>query len=546
MLCVSRFLHLMHLNRLLSPRFLDHLRIGICILALSSWSSLSLADTLHRSTAGEPDTLDPQKTFGATALVLGLDLFEGLTTFDASGKVVLGLAQSQEMSDDGRTFIYKLRDGLKWSDGTPLTADDFVYSFQRIMNPETAAIYAPTFYIIENARDVYNGDLPPSELGVKAPDPKTVVFTLELPVPYFPKMISSISGFPVPRHVIEVHGNRWTRAGTMVTNGAYYMAERVPKDFIRLQKNPHHHEADSVQINEVVYYPSENHETSFNRFRAGDIQVALSFPPNQLEWVRENMPESLYIWPLLTTVFVVFNHQKPPYDDVRVRKALSLAIDRETLVDRVLNVGMRPAYGQVPPEIESYEGQADPSLLQSPDTRIEQAGRLLADAGYGPDNPLEVELSIFTQGEMQKVAIAVQGMWQQIGVDAELSTAEFRNYIRRRRTGDFEMMISRQYAGMDDPIGFLRQFETRYIATGNNASRYSNPEFDSLVMEGDQLLDNQQRLETLQAAERIMLADHASAPLYYLTERRLINPSVKGWVENTLGFNPTRYLWLEP
>lgn len=512
-----------------------------CVVSQAAAESI-----LHRSTAGEPDTLDPQKTFGATALVLGLDLFEGLMTFDADGSLILGAARSKVMSKDGLTYTFELRDGLTWSDGTPLTAEHFAYAFQRLFTPETGSIYAPMYFFIRNARAFYDGEVSAGELGVRALDAGTVQFTLEAPTPYFSKMLGTGSGYPIPRHAVEAHGAQWTRPRTMVSNGAYRLVRRLPNDFIELEKNPHYRGAEEVEIETVRYYPTDSHATSFKRFRAGEIQIALSFPPNQIEWVRRNMPAALHMAPRLASVFLVFNNRIKPFDDRRVRKALSLAIDRETLVERVLNTEMRAAYGIVPPEVSDYSGQSDTSLKRPLRERRELARRLLAEAGFGAaGRPAKFSLSVFAQGEQQRTAVALQNMWAGIGVDTEIDTVEFREYIRRRKTGDFQIKISLHYAGFDDPIGFLDQFDSRFIRTANNPSRYSNPRYDALLLEANQSLDPGRRRALLQQAERLMLADHPAAPLYHLTERRLVSPRVKGWVDTRLGFNLTRHLSLE-
>lgn len=525
------------------------LAIGLTVaigLTLAATPMVKAESMLHRSTAGEPDTLDPQKTFGATTVVLGLDLFEGLMTYDADGSLIMGAAKSKTMSEDGRTYTFELHENLKWSDGTPISSEHFVYTFRRLFTPETGSIYAPMYFFIENARALYEGDVSFDELGVQAIDDSTVQFTLAVPTPYFPKMLGTSSGAPMPRHVIEAYGAQWTRPQTMVSNGAYRLTRRLPNDFIEVEKNPFYRGADDVRIDAVRYYPTSDHSTSFKRFRAGEIQVALSFPPNQIEWVRQNMADSLRLSPRLASVFLAFNNNVKPFDDVRVRKALSLAIDRETIVDRVLNTEMKAAYGIVPPQIANYDGQADPSLKLPLDERLEEARRLLDEAGFGAaGQPAKITLSVFSQGEQQKTAIALQNMWSSIGVETDILTVEFRDYIRQRKTGDFEVTISLQYAAFDDPIMFLNQFESRFIRTANNPARYSNPDYDALVLEGNQHLDPDRRRALLEQAERVMLADHPAAPLYHLTERRLVSPRVKGWIATPLSFNLTRHLWLE-
>ncbi len=523
--------------------FLWSATVALCGL-LASPPGHAEATVLHRATVAEPDTLDPQKTFGAGALVVDYDLFEGLMSFDERGELDFGLAESYDVSEDGLVFTFTLRGGLKWSDGAALTADDIVYSFRRVQNPETAAIYAQRYYVIENARAVNKGLLPLEALGVHALDARTVRFTLERPMPYFPKLMSLITAMPVPRHVVEEHGYKWTRPGVMVSNGAYRLAERVLADHVRMEKNPHYHKSDAVKIDTVFIRLPGDLNTSVKQFRTGEFDVILNFPPGRLEWIRENLSESLRLSPGIGTYVLAFNNARPPFDDVRVRKALSLALDRDVIVNRVLDTGLDPAFSIVPPTVSGYEAQPDASIRGPMNRRTDQARALLARAGYGPANPLALTLYHFVQEEQRQVAVAAQGMWREIGVEAEIMSVQFGALFLRRRKGDFDIIFTSLYAGFDDPIPFLNQYETRNIAIGANPSRYSNADYDRLITDADRILDPAARLEMLQAAERALLADYPVAPVFFYNYRRLINPKVKGWFDNPLGINLSRHLWI--
>ncbi len=517
----------------------------VCAVSFLSAPAFSEEGVLHRATVAEPDTLDPQKTFGAGALIVDYDLFEGLMTFDANGELELGLAKSHNVSEDGLTHTFVLRDGLKWSDGTPLDARDIVFSMRRLQNPKTAAIYAQRFYIIKNARAVNKGDLPIEELSVEALDANTVAFTLDRPMPYFPKLMSLVTAMPVPRHVIEEHGQRWTRAKNLVSSGAYRLTERVLSTHVSMERNPHYYKSDEVDIEIVYIHSPGDMNASVRRFRTGEFDVMLNFPPGRLGWLRENLGDSLQISPGMGTFVLAFNNARPPFDDVRVRKALSLAIDRDVLVNRVLNTGLTPAYSIVPPTVSDYVVQDDATIQAPMDQRIIEARALLADAGYGPENPLTLSLLHFVQEEQQQVGITAQGMWREIGVNTEILAVQIGALFLQRKKGDFDVIFTALYAGFDDPIPFLNQYETRNIEIAYNSARYSNPKYDQIVAEADKILDSAKRLEMLQSAERVMLADYPVAPVFYYHYRRLINPRVKGWIDNPLGINLSRHLWLE-
>ena len=435
-------------------------------------------DQLHRATAGEPDTLDPHKTFGATGLIIEFDLFEGLMSYDAAGNPIWGMAESMERSEDGLIYTYRLRDGLVWSDGAPLTADDFVYSFQRMFSPDTASIYASLYYPIVNGRAVNTGAAPAEELGVSAPDASTVVFKLESPVAYFPRLVGLLGALPVPRHIIEEFGADWTKPGNMVSNGAFILDARAPSQFIRLKKNDLYYGADDVQVDELTYYPTENQAAAFQRFRTGEFQMMSSYPPSKIEWIRENMPNTLRISPRMATSFVYFNTEKPPFDDVRVRRALSLAIDRQVITEQLLRNGSTPALSAVSPEVTDYTSQPDPWLQKPLAERQAEAVRLLKEAGFSSASPLTATLVYYTQEEQQRISVALQGMWRQIGVQAEIGNVEFRAFAQKRQTGDFEMLTSSTRPGFDDPIAFLTQYDSANVRQGNNPSRYKNEKFD--------------------------------------------------------------------
>ncbi len=365
-------------------------------MAIVAFGALVIADadagSLHRGTNTEPRSLDPHLAVGNSAAIILYDIFTGLMTLDAAGKVVPGVAKSYTVSDDGLVYTFNLRDGAVWSDGSPLTAEDFVYSFRRLLAPQTAARFASQLYPILNAQQVNRGEAPPEALGVLAIDARTLQVTLAQPTAYLPQLMAANAASPVPRHVIETEGRGWTRPGKMVSNGAYVLTEHVPATLIRAAKNDLFFDADNVAIDEVVYYPTENQGTSLSRFRAGELDVILNFPADQIDRIRETMPDVLHITPALGVYYLAPNLKRPPFDDVRVRRALSMAIDRDAIVSRLLPPGTAPATNLVPPVTDGYSGTPADFAEVPLNQRIAQARALLRDAGFGPDTPLTFSL----------------------------------------------------------------------------------------------------------------------------------------------------------
>jgi oligopeptide transport system substrate-binding protein len=307
--------------------------------------------------SGEPDSLDPHKAMPGSATVVINDLFEGLLTLDAAGHPSAGAAQSWSVSADGLVWTFRLRDGLRWSDGTPLDAADFVYSFRRMADPATAASsMAASVDSIAGARDILSGNAPVESLGVSAPDSSTVVVEVDRPKPWLPSVMASPGFVPVPRHVIAEHGDSWSRPGVHVSNGAYRLDRWIPQDYVRVVRNQEFHAAGSLSIDAVHYYVVDDLNTGLRRFRAGDLHAMVNFPPDKLDWLRENMPEVLHLSPSLGLMLYAFNLERAPYDDVRVRRALSLAVDRRLLTQRIVRSGDTPAYGLLAPGLTGDAG----------------------------------------------------------------------------------------------------------------------------------------------------------------------------------------------
>lgn len=495
---------------------------------------------INRGTSAEPPSLDPSMAAGTLAAPILSDMFTGLLARGPDSRPAPGSAESWEISDDGMTYTFKLRPDLRWSDGRPLTADDFVYSYRRIVDPETASRMVGMYFPVKNTRAIMDGEMPPESLGVSAPDDRTVVLELNEPTPYLLQLLGNLQSVPVPRHVIEEHGSGWTRPGVMVSNGPFYLAERVPQSYIGLKKNPYFYAADSVKADGVNWHPTQNLATSLKRFRAGELDIVLNFPPNEIDWIRENLPDSLSITPIPGTYFLVPNTRRPPLDDVRVRKALYLAIDREAIANRLLKTGVAPAWSLVSPALSTYPGiELEEAKLSFPE-RQELARKLIQESGY--DTSQRIELTYDTNEENRKIMVAIAAMWQAIGVRTELINVEFPMLFRKVRMQDFTVTRWFYIAPFDDAYAMLQIFTAD---NPNNAPGIVNPEFDELLRQSNYVTDPAERQRMLQDAEREFMSDYATIPITYYVGRRLISARVKGWVDTSAGPTPSQYLYLE-
>jgi len=498
---------------------------------------------LHQGTAAEPPSLDPTIGAGSLAAPVLTDLFTGLLVRNAEARPMPGSAESWTISEDGRTYTFRLRENLRWSDGRPLDAEDFVYSFRRLMTPATGSVLSGLFFFIEGARAVFREGAPPETLGVAAPEPRVFVMRLEHPVPYLLQMLANVQVAPVPRHVIEQHGREWTRPGRMVGNGPYVLAERVPQNYIRLVRNPQFFDNASVAIDEVYWHPTQDLGTSLRRFRAGELDIVLNFPPDEIEWIRANIPDALRIVPILGSYFLTVNTTREPFGDPRVRRALSIAIDREAITDRLLRTGVKPAWSFVPPDFDGFTGGAKKAEDAEPlAQRQARARELLKEAGFGPDRPLTVPLLYDTQEENRKIMVAVAGMWRAIGVRAEITNLDFGALTSRIRTMNYDVARWSYFGSFGDAYVFLQLLES---GNPNNWPGWKNAQFDALLDRSNHIRDPAARATVLREAETLLMSENPVIPIYYYVGRRLVSPRVKGWIDTPGGTTPTRFLRVE-
>ena len=482
---------------------------------------------LKRGLPTEPESLDVHKSRSVQAAEVLRDVGEGLTGFSATGELVPAAAASWEMSEDGLSYTFHLRPEAKWSNGDPLTAQDFVYSMDRLKDPAVAAVYA------DYLKDV---------VEVGALDEHTLVLGLERPTPYLLSLLTHPSTFPVHAPSIVEHGDAFARPGNLVSNGAYTLEEWIPGGVIRLRRNAHYWDDANTAIDTVEYYVIVQDSAELARYRAGELHITSVVPGESFEQVREELGDQLRVAPYLTIYYYGYNLTRPPFKDApKLRQALSMAIDREQLVENVTRRGELPAYSWVPTFMPNYEPPQSSYAALRQEERNQIARRLYKEAGYSEENPLEVELRYNTSDAHQRVALAVQSMWREVlGFEVTLINEEFRVLLANMREREVTQVFRSSWTGdYDDPHTFLSVLGTGYSA---NMPAYSNEQYDSLMQRAADETDPERRRLYLEEAERVMLADHPAIPIYFYVSKHLVSPEVEGWGDNVLDYHYSRHL----
>ena len=517
--------------------------LGMAVALLTTTAPLALAQELAESqvlrigNGTEPQTLDPQISENVQDSHLERDLYEGLVIIDKDGKVAPGQAESWTASPDGLIYTFKLRAGLKWSDGTPLTAEDFVYSWQRAVDPATGSKYSFLYYPIKNAEDIANArnkDI--KSLGVRAIDPQTFEVTLKSPTGYFLRLIGHARFLPVNKASITKYGPQFTRPGNLVTNGAFMLKEWTPQSRIVAVKNPNYWGASDVKLTEIDYYPIENQNEELKRYRAGELDVTNEVPSDQVDFIRKDLPAELKIVPYLGSYYMGFNLEQPPFKgNLKLRQALSMVIDREAIVTKITKTGEQPAYSWVPPGIAGYEPQTvDWKDLSMPE-RIAKAKELYKEAGYGPDKPLQLEIMYNTSENHKKIMIAIASMMKQaLGVNVTLVNQEFKVFLETRKEKKVTQLFRAGWiADYADPNTFAELLQSD---AGLNDMGYNNPEYDKLVKTAAVTVDPEKRILMLEDAEKLVVHDLPMMPIYDYVNKRMVKPYVQGFDLNTLGY----------
>ena len=497
------------------------------------------AGVLRRGNRYEPASLDPHKINTTYEGAIVLDLFDGLAAYDADGIPGPGLASSWTVSPDGLRYTFFLRAGLQWSDGAALTAEDVVFSLRRLMDPKTAAPAAQLLYVIKNARAVNTGAAAPESLGVSASDLGSVAIVLEAPAPYLPQILASPAAVVVPRAVIAERGEAWSRDG-LVSSGAFTLAAWRPNEVITLAKNPRYYGAAAVKLVRVDYVPTEDVNAGLTRFRAGDLDTQLDLPPSQLAKLKEELPAETRLSASLLTYYLALNTSVPKLADKRVRRALSLAIDRDVLTAKVLRGGEQPALSFVPPLVAGYKpAQMDFAGVDGA-ARLLEARRLLGEAGYGASKPFSIAYAHSSNLELRRIAVIIAGMWKRIGVETALINTEGRVHFANLRQGSFEAAFVGWQADYNDAQGFLTVLES--LSKQTNYARYRNPAYDGLLRDAGASDNAPARAVLLREAEALLMTDQPIIPLYYGVAKNMVARRVAGWNDNAADVHLSRYL----
>jgi oligopeptide transport system substrate-binding protein len=503
----------------------------------------AVEQVLHRGNGAEPETLDPAKSTGVTESNIQYEIFEGLTTYSPDGQVVPGVAEKWEVSDDGKTYTFHLRDS-KWSNGDPVTAEDFVYAWRRVLDPATASDYAPIFDVIANAEQIRKGeekDL--TKLGIAATDPKTFTVSLAKSAPYFLGLVRHSSFLPVHKATVDKFGQDWTKPGNIVGNGAFTLSEWTPQSSLTVVKNPNYYDAANVKLEKIVYYPTEDISEEFKRFRNGELQITYEVPSDQIGFIEANMKDEYEAKPYLGTYYYVVNETRENGAKKEVREALALAIDREAIADKVTQGSFLPAYSWVPPGTPDYTTQYLSFKDMPMPERIAKAKELLAGAGYTAEKPLKLEILYNTSENHKKIAIAIQDMWKQVGVDATLNNQEWQVYLDTRDNKQFDVARAAWIGDYADPVTFLDLFLSD--AGVRNDAGYNNAEFDKLVKDSFGISDPKARMASLEKAEQMFLADLPIIPILHYKTKHMVSKKVQGWAYNNLDFHMGRYMSIQ-
>lgn len=499
----------------------------------------------RRGNDADPETLDPHKSSTVAEAHILRDLCDGLLTYDNRGAIVAAAARDWSVSADGTIYRFSLRPDGRWSNGETVTAENFVYSLRRIMDPATGAKYAEVLFPIAGAAAVNRGERPPESLGVAAPDPGTVEIRLEQPTPYFLELLTHQTAAPVHAASVARYGETFTRPGNLVTNGPYRLVDRVPGDRILLEANTHHPDTGNVAIRRVAYVPTPDLSGAVRRYAAGEIDSLSDLPGDQMDALRSRFGSQVVLGPALGLAALAINTRKPPFSDVRVRRALSLVIDREYLAEALYGGTMSPAYSLCPAGLDNYRTPPETEGRHGlPIDHEEEARHLLAAAGFDPKaNPLRVEYRFNMSDNNRNTAVALAEMWRDLGIVTRFVYTDAKTHFAYLRDGgDFDIARMSWMADYSDPQNFLFLLQTGN--DGFNVGHWSNAVYDRLLAAGAAERDLNRRADLLYEAETIALRDLPWIPLMHYRTKALIAPRLKGYHPNLRNAAPTRYLSL--
>ncbi|HEJ7040101.1 TPA: oligopeptide ABC transporter substrate-binding protein OppA [Serratia liquefaciens] len=504
------------------------LQAGMAVQAAEVPAGVQLAakQELVRANGYEPATLDPNLAESNVEFYIFNDLFEGLLRVGKNGEVIPALATKWETK--GTVWTFHLRPEAKWSNGDPVTADDFVFSWRRLTDPKTASPYGSylaSAYVL-NAAEINAGSKPPSELGVKALDAHTLQVTLADPNSYLLKQLVHFPVLPVNRKVVEQYGKNWTQPQNFVGNGAFKLAQWVVNEKVVVERNTQYWDNAHTVLNKVTFLPLQGFP-EVARFRAGEIELGYSAPPELYQQLKKNLgDEQLVTYPLLSTSYFAFNNRQPPFNDVRVRQALNLALDKQVIAGKVVGYGQQSAWTFTPTGSGGFTLQPGVAAGWSQEQRIAQAKKLLAEAGFNAQHPLRFTLLYSNDATIKKIVIAASAMWKKnLGAEVTLQNQERKVVLDNINNGQYSAAFSRWLADYNDPSTFLNVFRS---TSSENSAKYANEHYDRLLHQATAAQSPEQVQQAFQQAEDVLAVDTPVAPVYYEANATLVKPYVKG------------------
>ena len=511
------------------------------IVGGESGQELSPTQVFRKNNGTEPGTLDPHRAEGVPASNVLRDLFEGLVMEDPSGAYISGAAESWSLSEDAKTYVFKMRENGKWSNGDVVTAEDFVYGLRRSVDPATLSNYSSMLYPIKNARDIVLGKRSSETLGVRANGPTTLIIELEEPTPYFLSLLTHSTTYATHRPSVEKFGARFTRPGNLVGNGAFKLEEWRVQSHIKLVRNTEYWDNKNTTLEEVYYYPIDDVNSSFKRYRAQELDFTETVLAEQLPWIRQCLPGDLKISPYFGSYYYGFNNTQPPFKNKpKLRTALSMAVDRNVITDIILGAGQIPAYSLVP-SVKTFKAVPANWSQWTQEQRNQEAQRLYSEAGFSKEKPLEVEILYNTSDNHKRIALAIAAMWKQtLGVKTTLRNQEWKVFLETRRLKQGTQVYRAGWIGdYDDPYTFSQLLHSE---NEMNHPGYSNKEYDGLINLAAIKNAGEERLEILREAERLMLEDMPIIPLYFYVSQHLIKPWVSGLEGNVMDHHYSKYV----
>lgn len=524
-------------------RYIRNIAKAFAVAAVLSFqATVGFAEgVLNRDMGVELKTLDVQKMHLLAEHALAADLFDGLLIRDSEANLLPGVAESWEISSDGLTYTFHLRDS-KWSNGDPVSAHDFVFAIRRILAPELASKSANTLYPIKGARDFNKGETTdPASIGVVAVDDKTLVITLSSAISYFLDLTTTSAMLPLHAASVVELADDYAQPGQLVSNGPFVLSESRPKEFARLEKNPNYWEADQVALDMVYYYQITDEATAVRKFRAGEIDITRGSQGDSNAWAVANMPEAVQTATIIGTEWYDLGFATPGIDNVKVRRAINMAIDRFALTEDILQTGEQPAYGLVPPGISGYESQSADWAEMSFIDRLDEARRLMEEVGFGPDNKLVFTVNFNSSETHRKTAVALADMLREIYIEATPFNRDSSAYWDWLITakGDFGLARDSWVADYPDPLVFLELYTSAFAADLN---ANADAAYDALLEDARAQVDIAKRMDGMEAAERHLMDTATIVPLYHYSSVRLVNPKITGWGNNAFAVHPSRFI----